>query len=55
MVVSSNANSSQPIIVWRKLHQAEQGRDDEIKSVTFIVSVEVGNNSTCVFYLAIRV
>lgn len=54
MVVSSNANSSQPI-VWRKLHQAEQGREDEIKSVTFIMSVEVGNDSTCVFYLAIRV
>lgn len=55
MVISSNANSSQLIVVWIMLHQAEQEREDGIKSVMSAMSVKVGSYSTCVFYLPILV
>lgn len=50
MIISSNANSSQQIAVWRKSHQVEQGREDGIKSEMSAMSMEVGSDSTCFLF-----
>lgn len=51
MVISSNANARQLIVVWIKLHQAEQEREDEIKSEMSAISMEVGSDSTGVLFM----